>query len=86
MMKNKEELFKYCEWRLEVGDCTMFVTGALIQYVTPNDCLRFSEQPLGEAMKELDDLLQTDMEDQMTLLSFEVLKTEEVAEQWWKVG
>lgn len=80
--KNKEELFQnIASGGLEVGDCTMFVTGALIQYVTPNDLSKiFSEQPLSEAMKELDDLLQTDMEDQMTLLTFEVLeKTEEMA-------
>ena len=80
--KNKEELFQnIASGGLEVGDCTLFVTGALIQYVTPNDLSKiFSEQPLSEAMKELDDLLQTDMEDQMTLLSFEVLeKTEELA-------
>ncbi|MEK9159454.1 MAG: hypothetical protein AAB383_01860 [Patescibacteria group bacterium] len=80
--KNKDELFQnIASGGLEVGDCTLFVTGALIQYVTPNDLSKiFSEQPLSEAMKELDDLLQTDMEDQMTLLSFEVLeKTEEMA-------
>lgn len=80
--KNKEELFQnIASGGLEVGDCTMFVTGPLIQYVTPNDLSKiFSEQPLSEAMKELDDLLQNDMEDQMTLLSFEVLeKTEEMA-------
>ena len=80
--KNKEELFQnIASGGLEVGDCALFVTGALIQYVTPNDLSKiFSEQPLSAAMKELDDLLQTDMEDQMTLLSFEVLeKTEEMA-------
>ncbi|MFA4814675.1 MAG: hypothetical protein WC924_03370 [Candidatus Gracilibacteria bacterium] len=80
--KNKEELFQnIASGGLEVGDTMMFVTGPLIQYVTPNDLSKiFSEQPLSEAMKELDDLLQNDMEDQMALLSFEVLeKTEEMA-------
>jgi type II secretory pathway pseudopilin PulG len=79
--KNKEELFQnIASGGLEVGDSVLFVTGPLIQYVTPNDLSKiFSEQPLSEAMKELDDLLQNDMEDQMTLLSFEVLeKTEEM--------
>lgn len=80
--KNKEELFQnIASGGLEVGDTTMFVTGALIQYVTPNDLSKiFSEQPLSDAMKELDDLLQNDLEEQMTLLAFEVLeKTEEMA-------
>ncbi len=79
--KNKEELFQnIASGGLEVGDSTVFVTGPLIQYVTPNDLSKiFSEQPLSEAMRELDDLLQNDMEEQMTLLSFEVLeKTESI--------
>ncbi len=80
--KNKEELFQnIASGGLEVGDSTIFVTGPLIQYVTPNDLSKiFSEQPLSEAMRELDDLLQSDMDEQMTLLSFEVLeKTEAIA-------
>lgn len=77
--KNKEELFQnIASGGLEVGDCTLFATGSLIQYIAPNDLSKiYSEQSLSEAMKELDDLLQSDMEEQMTLLTFEVLEKSE---------
>ncbi|MFA6024255.1 MAG: hypothetical protein WC777_03510 [Candidatus Gracilibacteria bacterium] len=81
--KNKEELFQnIASGGMEVGDSLMFVTGPLIQFVTPNDLSKiFSEQALPDAMKELEDLLQGDMEDQMMLLAFEVLeKTESLSE------
>lgn len=78
--KNKEDLFQnIASGALEVGDSTIFVTGPLIQYVTPTDLSKiFSEQALSEAVKELDELLQNDLEDQMALLTFDVLeRTEE---------
>lgn len=80
--KNKEDLFQnIASGVLEVGDSTVFVTGPLVQYVTPNDLSKiFSEQPLRAATKELDDLLQSDIEEQMSLLAFEVLeKSQELA-------
>ncbi len=79
--KNKDDLFQnIASGVLEVGDSTVFVTGPLVQYVTPNDLSKiFSEQALGEATKELEDLLHDDIEEQMSLLAFEVLeRTEEV--------
>jgi len=80
--KNKEDLFQnIASGVLEVGDNVLFVTGPLVQYVTPNDLAKiFSEQPLDQATKELGDLLKNDIEDQIALLTFEVLeKTEEMA-------
>jgi len=79
--KNKEDLFQnIASGVLEVGDSTVLVTGPLVQYVTPNDLSKiFSEQPLRGATKELEDLLHSDIEDQMSLVAFEVLeKAEEV--------
>ena len=80
--KNKEDLFQnIASGVLEVGDSTVLVTGPLVQYVTPNDLSKiFSEQALREAAKELEDLLHSDIEEQMSLVAFEVLeKTEEIA-------
>lgn len=80
--KNKEDLFQnIASGMLEVGDNVLFVTGPLVQYVTPNDLAKiFSEQPLPEATKELGALLKSDIEDQMAVLTFEVMeKTEEMA-------
>ncbi len=80
--KNKEDLFQnIASGVLEVGDNVLFVTGPLVQYVTPNDLAKiFSEQTLPEATKELSSLLKSDIEEQLALLAFEVMeKTEEVA-------
>lgn len=79
--KNKEDLFQnIASGVLEVGDNVVFVTGPLVQYVTPTDLAKiFSEQSLDDATKELEQLLRHDVEDQMAMLSFEVLeKTEEL--------
>ncbi|QQR55434.1 hypothetical protein IPG41_02670 [Candidatus Peregrinibacteria bacterium] len=79
--KNKEDLFQnIASGVLEVGDNVVFVTGPLVQYVTPTDLAKiFSEQNLAEAAKELEQLLHPDVEDQMAMLAFEVLeKTEEL--------
>lgn len=79
--KNKEDLFQnIASGVLEVGDNVVFVTGPLVQYVTPTDLAKiFSEQSLDDATKELEQLLRLDVEDQMAMLSFEVLeKTEEL--------
>ncbi len=79
--KNKEDLFQnIASGVLEVGDNVVFVTGPLVQYVTPTDLAKiFSEQSLDDATKELEQLLRHDVEDQMAMLSFEVLeKTEEM--------
>ncbi len=79
--KNKEDLFQnIASGVLEVGDNVVFVTGPLVQYVTPTDLAKiFSEQTLDEATKELEHLLRHDVEDQMAMLSLEVLeKTEEL--------
>lgn len=80
--KNKEELFQnIASGTLEVGDAVLFVTGPLVQFVTPNDLSKiFSEQALGDAVKELDDLLHSDIEDQMALLALEVLERAEELE------
>lgn len=80
--RNKEDLFQnIASGVLEVGDNVVFTTGPLVQYVTPTDLAKiFSEQNLGEANKELEHLLKQDVEDQMAVLSFEVLeKTEQIA-------
>lgn len=79
--KNKEDLFQnIASGAMEVGDTTLFATGPLVQYITPNDLSKiFSEQALSQATKELQELLHGDIEEQMALLSFEVLeKTEEL--------
>ncbi len=87
--KNKEDLFQnIASGVLEVGDNLLFVTGQLVQYVTPNDLAKiFSEQNLVEATKELSSLLKNDIEEQLALLAFEVMeKTEEVAPAVVKMG
>lgn len=79
--KNKEDLFQnIASGILEVGDDVLFVTGPLVQYVTPTDLAKiFSEQSLEQATRELESILRHDVEDQMAMLSFEVLeKTEEL--------
>jgi hypothetical protein len=87
--KNKEDLFQnIASGVLEVGDNLLFVTGPLVQYVTPNDLAKiFSEQTLVEATKELSSLLKNDIEEQLALLAFEIMeKTEEVAPVLVKMG
>lgn len=87
--KNKEDLFQnIASGAMEVGDTTLLTTGPLVQYITPNDLSKiFSEQALGQASKELQELLQSDIEEQMALLSFEVLeKTEEIPTRLSAVG
>ena len=79
--KNKEDLFQnIASGVLEVGDDVVFVTGPLTQYVSPTELAKiFSEQNLDDATKELGQLLKQDVEDQMAMLTFEVLeKTEEL--------
>lgn len=79
--RNKEDLFQnIASGILEVGDTVVFTTAPLIQYVTPSDLSKiFSEQSLAEAGKEMRDLLHADLEEQVALLSFEILeKTESV--------
>jgi len=73
---NKEDLFQnIASGALEVSDSIVFVTGALVQYITPNDISKiFSEQSLQGAVQEMSDLLHTDLDEQMALLSFEVLE------------
>ncbi|MBT5516705.1 hypothetical protein HOK22_02195, partial [Candidatus Peregrinibacteria bacterium] len=77
--KNKDDLFQnIASGVLEVGDSVILVTGQLVQYVTPNDLSKiFSEQSLNEAGKELKDLLHADVEEQLALLSFEILEKAE---------
>lgn len=77
---NKEDLFQnIASGALEVSDSVVFVTGALVQYVTPNDISKiFSEQSLQGAVQEMSDLLHTDLDEQMALLSFEVLEKSHV--------
>jgi hypothetical protein len=77
--KNKEDLFQnIASGALEVGDNVLFVTGPLVHYVTPTDLAKiFSEQSLEEATRELEELLRSDVEDQMAMLSFEVLEKTE---------
>lgn len=74
--KNTEDLFQnIASGALEVNDTVVLVTGKLVQYVTPSDLSKiFSEQSLDEALKELTDLLKSDLEEQMAVLSFEVLE------------
>jgi hypothetical protein len=79
---NKEDLFQnIASGSMEVGDSVIFVTGPLVQYITPSDISKiFSEQSLQSAVKEMSDLLHNDLEDQMALLSFEVLEKSHVAD------
>jgi hypothetical protein len=74
--KNKEDLFQnIASGVLEVGDSVVLTTGHLVQHVTPSDLSKiFSEQPLDEAAKELNDLLGSDLEEQLAMLSFEILE------------
>lgn len=77
--KNTEDLFQnIASGVLEVNDSVLLVTGKLVQYATPGEISKiFSEQSLSEAMKELDDMLSSDIEEQMAMLSFEVLEKTE---------
>lgn len=77
--KNTTDLFQnVASGQLEVGDTVILATGPLVQYVTPSDLSKiFSEQPLQIASKELKELLHQDIEEQMALLSFEVLERTE---------
>ncbi|MFT7183705.1 MAG: hypothetical protein ACI9QC_000024 [Oceanicoccus sp.] len=79
-VNNKEDLFQnIASGSMEVGDSVIFVTGPLVQYITPSDVSKiFSEQSLQEAVKEMSDLLHQDLEEQMALLSFEVLEKSHV--------
>jgi hypothetical protein len=79
--KNKDDLFQnIASGILDVSDSVILTTGHLVQFVTPSDVSKiFSEQSLGEAAKELEDLLGADLEDQMAMLSFEVLEKSEDA-------
>lgn len=74
--KNTEDLFQnIASGILEVNDSVVLATGHLVQFVTPSDLAKiFSEQSLDDACKELKDLLKSDIEEQMCLLSFEVLE------------
>jgi len=77
---NKEDLFQnIASGSMEVGDSVIFVTGPLVQYITPSDLSKiYSEQTLQGAVEETSDLLHNDLEDQMALLSFEVLEKSHV--------
>lgn len=74
--KNKEDLFQnIASGQLEVGDSVVLVTGPLVQFVSPSEFSKiFSEQALHEAGKELKELLHDEIEEQMAMLSFEVLE------------
>jgi hypothetical protein len=73
---NKADLFQnIASGQLDIDDTVILSTGQLVQYVTPNDLSKiFSEQNLKEANKEMKDLLDSDLEQQMALFSFEVLE------------
>lgn len=77
--KNTDDLFQnIASGALEVGDSVILTTGHLVQFVTPNDLSKiFSEQALNEAMRELSDLLGGDLDEQMAVLSFEILEKAE---------
>lgn len=77
---NKEDLFQnIASGSMEVGDSVIFVTGPLVQYITPSDVSKiFSEQSLETAVNEMSDLLHNDLEEQMALLGFEVLEKSHV--------
>ncbi|MBU0981631.1 hypothetical protein KKC94_02970 [Patescibacteria group bacterium] len=74
--KNTEDVFQnIASGVLEVNDSVILSTSGLVQYVTPSDLAKiFSEQPLLEAIKELSDLLGSDIEEQMVVQSFEILE------------
>lgn len=80
--KNTEDVFQnIASGVMEVSDTVILATGHLVRYVTPSDLAKiFTEQSLEEANGELKELLDPDLEDQVALLSFEVLeKTAEPA-------
>lgn len=74
--KNTEDVFQnIASGVLEVNDSVILATGKLVHFVTPGDLAKiFSEQSLDEGSAELKDLLDADIEDQMAILSFEVLE------------
>lgn len=80
--KNTEDLFQnIASGVLEVNDSVILVTGKLVQYVTPSELSKvFSEQSLMEAVKELEDMLSGDIEEQMALLTFDILEKSESKE------
>ncbi len=77
---SKEDLFQnIASGLLEVGDSVIFATGNLVKYITPSDLSKiFTEENLQNAVKELSELLNQDLEDQIALLSFEVLEKSHV--------
>ncbi len=80
--KNTEDLFQnIASGVLEVNDSVILVTGKLVQYVTPSELSKvFSEQSLMEAVKELEEMLSGDIEEQMALLTFDILEKSESKE------
>ncbi len=80
--KNTDEVFQnIASGVLEVNDSVVLTTGKLVQYLAPSDLSKiFSEQSIDEAVNELSDLLKADVDEQMAVISFEVLeKSESVA-------
>lgn len=80
--KNTDEVFQnIASGVLEVNDSVVLTTGKLVQYLAPGDLSKiFSEQSIDEAVNELSDLLKADVDEQMAVISFEVLeKSESVA-------
>lgn len=80
--KNTEDLFQnIASGVLEVNDSVILVTGKLVHYATPSELSKiFSEQSLSEAVKELEDMLSGDVEEQMAILVFDVLEKSETKE------
>ncbi len=80
--KNTEDLFQnIASGVLEVNDSVILVTGKLVHYATPSELSKiFSEQSLSEAVKELEDMLSGDVEEQMAILTFDVLEKSEAKE------
>ncbi len=80
--KNTEDLFQnIASGVLEVNDSVILVTGKLVHYATPSELSKiFSEQSLAEAVKELEDMLSGDIEEQMALLTFDILEKSESKE------
>ncbi|MBI4127381.1 hypothetical protein HY463_01605 [Candidatus Peregrinibacteria bacterium] len=80
--KNTEDMFQnIASGVLEVNDSVILVTGKLIHYATPSELSKiFSEQSLSEAVKELEDMLAGDVEEQMAILTFDVLEKSEAKE------
>lgn len=74
--KNTEDLFQnIASGAMEVNDSVILATGKLIQYVRPGDLAKiFSEQSLHEAVKELENLVSSDIDEQISVFSFEVLE------------